>query len=123
MSNINAILLTFHVGPDAGYAIDSLLSTFLRMARRLVVDNHDIHVAFPNLNGLKECVAVADIGNIVEFDSSTHDRRQLAMIEDYIRVHDIDVVFGFDQPVQQVSCRYMRRAGARRIGIRNSLSA
>lgn len=115
MQKINAILLTLHVGPDTGYAIDTLLSTFIGMARRLVVNDGSIHIAFPNMNGLERCDAITGIRNLVEFDPATRDAGKLDMIQNYIRMHGIDVVFGFDQPVQQVSCRYMRQAGVRRI--------
>ena len=115
MQKMNAILLTFHVGPDAGYAIDSLLVAFIRMARRLVVDDRSIHIAFPNMVGLARCNVITGIENLVEFDTATRDPGELGMIQNYIRKHGIEVVFGFDQPVQQFSCRYMRQAGVRQI--------
>lgn len=112
---MNALLLTFHVGPGAGYAIDTLLATFIRMAGRLVADSRNIHIAFPRMAGLDRCDAIAGIRNILKFDPATCEPEELDMIQTYIRRHAIDVVFGFDQPVQQVSCRYMRQAGVRRI--------
>jgi len=115
MQKINAILLTLHVGPDAGYAIDSLLAIFIRMAERLVDDKRNVHVAFPNMIGLERCEAISGVENIVEFDPATRDPVELEMIKTYIRKNGIDVVFGFDQPVQQISCQHMRRAGVRRI--------
>jgi glycosyltransferase involved in cell wall biosynthesis len=110
---MTTILLTLHVGPDTGYAIDSLLTTFIKMARQLVDDDKRIHISFPNLIGLEQCKAISDVENIIEFDAATRNPDQLEKIKTYIREHGIDVVFGFDQPVQQVSCRYMRQAGAK----------
>ncbi len=109
---MNTILLTLHVGPNTGYAIDSLLATFIKMARKLVIDDSNIHISFPNMIGLEQCNAISGISNLVEFDPATRDPVKLEAIKSYIREHCIDVVFGFDQPVQQVSCKYMRQAGA-----------
>ncbi len=110
---MNAILLTLHVSPDTGYAIDSLLSTFIKMARKLVSEDSNLHMSFPDMSGLDKCSAVSGIENIIEFDPSTRDPGKLENIKSYIRKHGIDVVFGFDQPVQQVSCQHMRQAGAK----------
>jgi glycosyltransferase involved in cell wall biosynthesis len=115
MHQVNAILLSFHVSPDAGYAISTLITTFIRMAEKLVINESSIHVAFPGLAGLERCDAVAEVGNIVEFDPAAHDSRKLDIIQNYIREHGIDTVFGFDLPVRQTSYRYMRKAGVRRI--------
>lgn len=105
----------FHVGPATGYAIDSLMETFIQMADRLVVDRKHVHIAFPCMTGLKRCDVLTDFGNLIEFVPSTRDQAQLDFIHDYIREHSIDTVFGFDQPVRQKAYRYMRSAGVRRI--------
>jgi len=103
----------FHVDPDAGYAIDSLLSTFLQMAGRLVSERRHIHLAFPSLEGRKRCEVLAGTANLIEFDPATCDRKQLDDIHDYIGMNGIDMVFGFDQPVYRRAYRYIRRAGVR----------
>ena len=110
---MDAILLTLHVNPDTGYAIDSLLNTFVKMARKLVDDDSKLHISFPDLSGLEKCTVLSGVENIVQFEPATKDVEKLANIKSYIRKHGIDVVFGFDQPVHQVSCRYMRQAGVK----------
>jgi len=112
---MNGILLMFHVGPGAGYAIDSLLVTFIRMAESLVSERTKIHIAFPSRNGLERCEALRDIANIIEFDPATCAVDKLAFIREYIERCGIDIVFGFDQPVRQSSYRHMRKAGVRHI--------
>lgn len=113
MHQVKGILVIFHLSPDAGYAINSLMTTFIRMAGKLVADEKSIHVAFPGMTGLERCDAISGIENIVEFDTATSDPGKLDMIQSYIRKHGIEVAFGFDLPVRQPSYRYMRRAGVR----------
>jgi len=115
MHQANSILVSFHVSPDAGYAINSLITTFIRMAEKLVVDERNIHVTFPGMTGKERCDAITGVRNLVEFDPATRDPGKLDMIQTYIRKHGIEVVFGFDLPVRQASYRYMRQAGVRRI--------
>ena len=74
MESPHAILLVFHVSPDAGYAIDTLRAAFLEMARRLVVDPRHIHVSFPNLEADDSVQVDVLPSNIIEdaADAESH---------------------------------------------------
>jgi len=104
----------FHCRSGAGYAIDALFPTFYEMAQKLVRDEK-IHISF---TGLDECtgnINFQDYENLIEFEPATKQRSKLEFIEQYIRKNEIDVVFGFDQPAKQLSYKYLRKGGVKKI--------
>lgn len=112
---MNSILLMFHVGQDAGYAIKPLYSVFFEMAKRLVGDSNKVHASFCKLSGKGTRGSSPDDSNVIEFDPSSNDSAQHAFIRKYVARNGIDVVFGFDQPVRQTTYRHLRKAGVRTI--------
>ena len=112
---MNAILITFHCKSNAGYAMNSLLPVFIEMASRLVESASDIHVSFTKLNG-SSCENTPDYcKNFIEFEPATNNKSKLLLIEKYLKENNIDVVFGFDQPVSQPCYKYLRRGGVKKI--------
>jgi glycosyltransferase involved in cell wall biosynthesis len=112
---VNNILLLFHCKSDAGYAIDSLVASFTQMAQRLVASDKNIHVSFTALNGHSGVNNLEKYKNLVQINPFSRDSLHLEYIENYVRVHKIDVVFGFDQPVRQPSYKYFRAGGVKKI--------
>jgi glycosyltransferase involved in cell wall biosynthesis len=112
---MNAILIMFHLELDAGYAMDSLLDTFLKMARALVNSHEKIHVSYTNIQNKEKQKILSDYSNIIEYDPSSSDALQQMFIERYVRENQIDIVFGFDQPVHQPAYKPLRRGGVRKI--------
>lgn len=99
----------------AGYAIDSLCSTFIQMAQKLVPDRDKIHVSFTRVGDSARSENLADFDHIIEFNLASRDGLQHKFIAEYIKKHQIDVVFGFDMPVWQPSYKHIRRAGVKTI--------
>lgn len=112
---MKAIMLLFHCKSNAGYAIDTLLATFIQMARQLVNSEDNIHISFTKLNGHSGVNDLDEFKNLVEINPASRDKANLQYIEDYVRRHHIDVVFGFDQPVWQASYKYLRAGGVKKI--------
>lgn len=112
---MEGILLMFHVDMGTGYAIDNLCSTFLQMAQMLVPDKDKIHVSFTRIDNGKRSKELADIDHVFEFNLATYEKSQHKFIAEYIKKHQIDVVFGFDIPVWKSSYKHIRRAGVKKI--------
>lgn len=112
---MQAILLLFHCESNAGYAINTLLPTFYKMAKNLVNDEAKIHISFTKLNGFTGDVETDKYKNLIEFDPASREKSQLSFIQKYIEDNQIDVVFGFDQPVTHPSYKYLRKGGVKKI--------
>lgn len=112
---MNAILIMFHIESSAGYAMDSLLLTFVRMAEALVGDRAKIHISFIRLDESSHCKLLSEFDQLVEYDPASKDLSQHAFIENYVRQYKIDVVFGFDQMLRQPAYRFLRRGGVKKI--------
>lgn len=111
---MKAILLMFHVEAGTAYAIESLRKTFINMAKELV-DVDDIHVSFTKAEEGNPSHSYELMRNVIAFDPATKDKQQLNFIKSYINKYDISLVFGFDQPVWQLSYRYIRSGGVKAI--------
>ena len=112
---MNAILIAFHCKSNAGYAMNTLLPVFIEMANKLVKSDNDIHVSFTKLNGSNCDNTPNYCNNFIEFDPATNEKSELLEIEKYVKKNNIDVVFGFDQPVSRPSYKYLRRGGVKKI--------
>ncbi len=110
---MNALMIMFHCEMDAGYAIDSLLDVFLEMAAKLVPETCNIHLSFTKLAANKSEKQINKNIKIIEFDPALEDKNKFIFIKEYIKENNIDVIFGFDQPVSRHSYRYMRAGGVK----------
>jgi len=106
---LKGILVFFHCPANTGYAIAPLEKVFFRMAEALVRDWKQIHFAYTSLsNGFPDTLPKG-FTQVIEFDPS--DGKQGPIIERYLRNHNIDIAFGFDQPVSKPTFRYLRKGG------------
>lgn len=100
---------------NTGYAMNNLLSSFIQMAFRLVDDKKNIHISFTELEAEIASDDLMNIKNILQFSPQLNCSDQKKTMAAYIEKHGIDVVFAFDQPVEQTFYQYFRRAGVKRI--------
>lgn len=105
----------FHCGTGAGYAIDSLLPVFYQMGIALAGSKNHVHISFTKLDRDENDELPIGPVNVVEYDPSGNDKSRHYLIEEYVRKHGIDTVFGFDQPVRQPAYKYLRRGGVKYI--------
>ncbi|MEX2375249.1 MAG: glycosyltransferase family 4 protein [Dehalococcoidia bacterium] len=112
---MNGVLIFFHCGSNTGYAITSCERSFFEMASRLVDSRDDIHFAYTSLAGGPSEGLPATFANVLEFDPASRDRGQHQRLATYVREHNIDFAFGFDQTPNQPCLPIMRRAGVRRL--------
>ena len=112
---MKSILVLFHCGSNTGYAIGPLEKTFFDMARVLCDgDVTRIHFAYPSMANGPSPTLPADFKQYTVIKSRSRDPEHCRNAERYIRDHDIDTVFGFDQPVVLPIYRYFRAAGVRK---------
>lgn len=110
MSNI---LVFFHCKANTGYAIGRLERAFFQMARRIAGTDEGVHFAYPELGDRHPDPLPADFRNVLRFDSASSDAAHRRAIEDYVRRHDIEIAFGFDQPLRRPGYAPLRRGGVR----------
>lgn len=112
---MTGILVFFHCESNPGFAAASHEISFYQMAKRLVGSSHNIHFAYRTLEGGLSPTLPRELVNVIQFDSGSHDPDHLRAIEDYVRRNNIQIAFGFDQPVRSLSHRYLRRGGVKYI--------
>jgi len=107
-------MIFFHCESNTGYAIGPLEKTFLEMA--LVLSKQDssrVHFAYPSMTNGPSPTLPAEFRNYTLIEARAGDREHWRAAERYLRDHDIDTIFGFDQPVNSPIFRYFRRAGVK----------
>jgi len=110
---VTGILVLFHCESNPGYASASHEITFFKMAMRIVGSADNIHFGYRTLeNGLSPTLP-KELTHIIEFDSKITDHHYLSKIEDYVRSNNIQIIYGFDQPVKRKAYEYLRRAGVK----------
>jgi glycosyltransferase involved in cell wall biosynthesis len=110
-----AILVYFHCPPNTGYAIGRHEQTFAKMALRLTGSFERVHFGYPSLAEGPPAQLPAALRQFVDFDATARDTGALRRIAGYVREHDIQVAFGFDQPIRQPGYAALRSGGVRRI--------
>lgn len=111
---MKSILILLHCESNVGYAIAPLEKTFYDMATRLC--DHDlsrIHFAYPSMTRGPSPTLPVDFKQYTIIDAKRADAEHGLAAERYIREHDIDTLFGFDQPVHLSIYKYFRRGGVR----------
>ncbi|MBJ6749825.1 glycosyltransferase family 4 protein [Geomonas anaerohicana] len=83
------------------------------MAEQLTGDLSRVHVGYTSLDGGFPTYLPHSFGNVIKFDPS--DVRDLGTIHQYIKQNNIEIAFGFDQPVESMSYKVMKRAGVKLI--------
>jgi glycosyltransferase involved in cell wall biosynthesis len=111
---MKSILVLLHCESNTGYAIAPLEATFYRMALTLCgQDAGRIHFGYPSMARGPTDTLPADFRQYLIVDTRSEDPAHWREVGDYIQRHDIDTVFGFDQPVSRPIYRHLRRAGVR----------
>lgn len=112
---MKSILILLHCQSNTGYAIGPLERTFFNMALALCDGNTSrIHFAYPSMKNGPSPTLPAEFKQFSVIDATSVDRGHLATAEHYIRDHEIDTVFGFDQGVFLPIYRFFRRGGVKR---------
>jgi len=110
--HIKGIFIFIHFPPNTGYAIGKLEEVFYEMAFNLTKNNSKIHFGYTSLLDKAPPNSLPPgFSNVVEFDSSWDDNKKFDTIYNYIIDNNIDVAFGFDQPVFLPSYAVLRKAG------------
>lgn len=112
---MKSILILLHCESNTGYAIGPLEKSFFDMACALCDnDISRIHFAYPSMRNGPSPTLPMEFKQYVLVDTKSVDPDHLEAVEHYIREHNIDTIFGFDQPVYLAIHRFFRRAGVRR---------
>lgn len=111
---MNAILVLFHCDSNTGYAIERLESVFFEMSLALMGnDPSRIHFAYPGMSLGPSSSLPSTFNQYLILDSSDQSRSTIERAVSYIRRHQIDTLFGFDQPVSRPIYKHLRKAGIR----------
>jgi glycosyltransferase involved in cell wall biosynthesis len=110
---MGGILVFFHCPSNTGYAIGRHEYTFSQMAYRLMGSYDSVHFGYPKfIDGPSSCLP-SEISNFVRIDTSSHDKAHGRDIVEYVKRHQIQVAFGFDQPVSFPGYKFLRKGGVR----------
>ena len=112
---MTGILVFFHCGSNAGYAIQRHEFTFSQMAYKLTADWNNVHFAYPSLEKGRSLTIPDQLTNIVKIDPLSDDKHHIDYIKEYIKRNNIQIAFGFDQPVNSALYGHLRSAGVRYI--------
>ena len=112
---MTGILVFFHCGSNAGYAIQRHEFTFSQMAYNLTADWNNVHFGYPSLENGRSLTIPDQLTNIVKIDPLSNDKNHIDYIKEYINRNNIQIAFGFDQPVNSAFYSYLRSAGVKYI--------
>ena len=111
---MKSILILLHCQSNTGYAIGPLERTFYDMALNLCDgDASRIHFAYPSMSKGPSPTLPAEFSQYTIIDTKRVDSDHGLAAERYIRDHDIDTIFGFDQGVHLPVYKHLRRGGVR----------
>ncbi|MDB6063076.1 MAG: hypothetical protein JWM78_3179 [Verrucomicrobiaceae bacterium] len=112
---MNGILVLFHCESNTGYAIGRLEPIFFKMALQLCQNNSDrVHFAYTSMMKGKPTTLPSNFEQYVVIDSANNDKQHGEFIENYVKKNRINILFGFDQPVNLPTYKYFRRGGIRK---------
>lgn len=111
---MKSILILLHCESNTGYAIGPLEKVFFEMALSICDgDRSRIHFAYPSMRKGPSPTLPTDFRQYAVIDTGSADAEHWKEAEQYIHQHDIDTVFGFDQPVFLPIHAWFRRAGVK----------
>ncbi len=110
---MSGVLVFFHCRSNTGYAIGRLERVFLEAARRVTGRDSEIHFAYPDMSAGHPTSLPPDFSRVLTFDSKRSDVEHQRSIEEYVRLHNIRIALGFDQPVRCPGYAPLRRGGVR----------
>ena len=111
----NGILIFYHLRANSGFAIGRHEPDFFQMAEVLTGDINKIHLGYPSYEKGFPSYVNKEFNNFIQFNSGEKNKKQLKELYRYIKNNNIDVAFGFDQPVSCPAYSAMRDAGIKLI--------
>ncbi|AZZ92986.1 glycosyltransferase [Hahella sp. KA22] len=105
------ILILYHCEANTGYAIGSLEKVFWSMALRLAGSPDNIHLCYPGYSNGYPGYTPEGFGNFVEFSDRQDATDKIELFASYLKENNINVIFGFDQPVSLPYYKAARLAG------------
>lgn len=109
---MQSILIMFHCESNTGYAIGRLEPVFFKTAMALTGnDASRIHVSYTAMSRGRPNTLPDDFNQIVTIDPTDASPKNFTNVANYIRTHNIDTIFGFDQPVHRPIYKILRAAG------------
>jgi glycosyltransferase involved in cell wall biosynthesis len=111
---VKSILVAFHCASNTGYAIGSLEQLFYNMALNLCADDASrIHFAYPSMLSGPSPTVPENFNQYLIVDMASASAADHVRAAAYVHKHDIDTLFGFDQPVSRPIYKHLRSAGIR----------
>ena len=107
------ILIFYQYGTKVGYAIKTLENTFFHMALNITRNLKHVHIGHPNFHRGRPEYLPEKFNNLLEIDTYNCSKNDLKRIFSYIKNNNIEIAFGFDQPVYTSAYKTMRQAGIR----------
>jgi glycosyltransferase involved in cell wall biosynthesis len=90
-------LFLFHVGSNAGYAIERLESLFLAVGTEIAAgDAGLVHFGYRGLERGRPKTLPGDFRNLLRFELQDASREKVKQLADYVRKHRIRLVVAFD---------------------------
>jgi glycosyltransferase involved in cell wall biosynthesis len=112
---MKSILILLHCGSNTGYAIGPLERTFYEMAVELCNgDETRVHFGYPTMAAGPSPTLPAHFSRYLIIDTQSANSSDAERVSQYISKHNIDTIFGFDQPVDRPMYRALRAAGVTR---------
>lgn len=109
-------LFLFHTVSNVGYAIEPAEALFYEVGLEIAGgDPSRVHFGFRNLDGGHPRSLPDSFKNLIAYDYSNRDPRNIRRLADYVKQNQIRLVVFYDiQPVDRLF-RFLRKAGARAI--------
>jgi len=115
MSRAPGILIMIAYEIDIGFAIGRLVEVFHEMALRWAGDPRRVHFSFSRINGKGSSNLPQGFDNLLEVDYRRSDPADLRRLSEYIRQHQIEIIFALDMGVQCACLKAARLAGVRTV--------
>jgi glycosyltransferase involved in cell wall biosynthesis len=111
---MKSILIILHCESNTGFAIAPLELAFYRMALALC-DNDParVHFAYPSMQRGPTTTLPREFHNYLVLNPKTSEPAEFDRARRFLVEHEIDTIFGFDQPVSLPIYKHYRRAGVR----------
>ena len=85
------------------------------MAYKLTGNWNDVHFVYPSLERGRSLTFPDQLTNIVKMDPRSDDKHHIDCVKEFISRNNIQIVFGFDQPVNSAFYSHLRSAGVKYI--------
>ena len=108
------VLIQLPYPSDIGFAIGRLVHSFFTAASDFA-GSDNVHFCFTDTDTGPSPYLPAGFGHVVAADVYDKDARETSRLADYVRRHQVSVVFALDMPVQAPCLPVLRGAGAKMV--------